>query len=63
MTPGATKGGTWKELAQKIAAFWDGPLPRRPETRDPYEIDKFYVQRYAPRKPRRASSAHSRETA
>lgn len=63
MTPGASKSGTWAELARKVAAFWQGPLPKRPATRDPHEIDKFYVQRYAPRKPRGASSSHSRETA
>ncbi len=63
MTTRASKSGTWKELAWKIAALWQGPLPKRPQTRDPHEIDKFYVQRYAPRKPRGASSSHSRETA
>ncbi len=63
MTRGEDEGGTWHKLARLIAAVWDGPHPRRPETRDPHEIDKFYVQRYAPRKPRRASSSHSGETA
>jgi len=63
VTTRASKSGTLKELARKIAALWQGPLPKRPQTRDPHEIDKFYVQRYAPRKPRGASSSHSRETA
>lgn len=56
MRTGQSRRGTWKDLARKIAALWQGPLPRRPETRDPHEIDKFYVQRYAPRKPRRGAS-------
>jgi hypothetical protein len=63
MMTGASKDGTWQKLARAIAALWQGPLPRRPETRDPHEIDKFYVQRYAPRKTRRSSTSHSRETA
>jgi hypothetical protein len=63
MTAGASKDGLWQKLARTIAALWQGPLPRRPETRDPHEIDKFYVQRYAPRKARRAPNSHSRETA
>lgn len=63
MTTGASKGGLWQKLARATAALWQGPLPRRPATRDPHEIDKFYVQRYAPRKTRGTPSSRSRETA
>jgi len=62
VTHRADKGGAWQEVVRKVAALWEGPLPRRPATRDPHEIDKFYVQRYAPRKPRGASTSRSRET-
>jgi hypothetical protein len=63
MTAGASKTGVWHEVAQAFAALWEGPLPRRPQTRDPLEIDKFYAQRYAPRRSRRESASPTRETA
>lgn len=62
MTARASKDGLRQRLVRTIAALWEGPLPRRPATRDPHEIDMFYAQRYAPRKPRRASTSRSRET-
>lgn len=62
---GSSKHGFWQEIARKIAAFWQGPLPRRPASRDPREIDRFYVERYAPRRARThltPTSAQPRET-
>lgn len=62
MTTGAAREGTWQKLARMVAACWEGPLPRRPATRDPREIDAFYARRYAPRKARRAATSQTGET-
>jgi hypothetical protein len=58
VTTGSSKHGFWQEIARKIAVFWQGPLPRRPASRDPREIDEFYVLRYAPRRSRATSRSH-----
>jgi hypothetical protein len=63
VTTGSAAGGPWHELARKIAALWQGPLPRRPQTRDPREIDRFYAQRYARQKSRHAAPSRSGENA
>lgn len=42
-------------IVREISNVWQDPLPRRPANRDPHEIDKFYVERYAPRKARHPS--------